>query len=58
MRMFLAALLAAAFTALPGPAQITPQAQAQAQDCTGDNCPKPADQGGRDCESKKDNTIS
>lgn len=27
------------------------------QECTGENCPKPGGQGGRDCESKE-NTVS
>ncbi|CAN7633125.1 hypothetical protein [Aminobacter aminovorans] len=39
-----------------GPAAIT---HAQAQECTGENCPQPGGQdSGRDCEHKKENTVS
>ncbi|PWK68482.1 hypothetical protein [Aminobacter sp. AP02] len=31
--------------------------RAQAQECTGENCPKPSGQG-RDCEQKKEKTVS
>ncbi|BBD35930.1 MULTISPECIES: hypothetical protein [Aminobacter] len=33
--------------------------RAQAQECSGENCPQPRGQGsGRDCEHKKENTVS
>lgn len=36
-----------------------PVSSAQAQECSGANCPPPSGQGsGRDCESKKENTVS
>ncbi|WP_432285132.1 hypothetical protein SLT36_27555 [Aminobacter sp. BA135] len=39
-----------------GPTAIT---RAQAQECTGENCPQPGGQGsGHDCEHKKENTVS
>lgn len=44
-------LLAAA----PTPLQFT--THAQAQECTGQNCPKPSGQG-RDCQHKKEKTVS
>ncbi|MBT1160132.1 hypothetical protein J1C56_31880 [Aminobacter anthyllidis] len=31
--------------------------RAQAQECTGENCPQPSGQG-RDCEHKKENNVS
>ena len=37
------------------PLQFT--ARAQAQECTGENCPRPSGQG-RDCEHEKEDTVS
>ncbi len=42
--------------AIPGAGAIS-AARAQGQECTGESCPTPSGQG-RDCESKKENTIS
>ncbi|WAX95222.1 hypothetical protein N7E70_026875 [Aminobacter sp. NyZ550] len=50
---FSTAILLAAFG---GPKTII---RAQAQECSGENCPQPSGQGsGRDCEHKKENTVS
>ncbi len=37
-----------------GPLSVT---RALAQECTGENCPQPSGQG-KDCEHKKENTVS
>lgn len=55
MRLAFVTLLAFAILALPG--QVPGLSSAHAQECTGDNCPKPSG-GGRDCESKKEDTVS
>jgi hypothetical protein len=58
MRLFLIAACAAAVSALgmPGFVQVH---KASAAECTGQNCPPPAGQGGHDCErDKQDQTTS
>ncbi|WP_108609473.1 hypothetical protein [Aminobacter sp. MSH1] len=58
MRLLLFIIFAAGVLAATGvgPAPVSP---AQAQECSGENCPQPSGQGsGRDCESKKENTVS
>lgn len=60
MRPILALVFAATIFTLPGAASAPAAARAptlaQGEECTGENCPQPS--GGRDCESKKENTIS
>jgi hypothetical protein len=54
-RLILAAAMFATVSGatLPGPAAFAEET------CTGDNCPPPQSQGGgRDCESKKEPTVS
>lgn len=56
MRLLLFAVSILSLLAVPAtPWQFT--AHAQAQECTGENCPKPSGQG-RDCEQKKEKTVS
>ncbi|MBB6354234.1 hypothetical protein ACFFTN_04410 [Aminobacter aganoensis] len=58
MRLLLFILSTASLLAATGagPMHVSP---AQAQECSGENCPPPSGQGsGRDCESKKENTVS
>ena len=57
MRVILIAATLAALASIPA---AIPLSQAQAQECTGENCPPPSGgQGGHDCESKKkEQTIS
>jgi hypothetical protein len=43
-----------AIASASGPVFVT---RAQAQECSGENCPQPSGQG-RDCEHKKENTVS
>jgi hypothetical protein len=51
-------ILAAAMLATVSGAISIPAASAE-ETCTGDNCPPPQSQGGgRDCESKKEPTVS
>jgi hypothetical protein len=52
MRIFLIAAAVAATVASGFPAFVTIPA-ANAAECTGENCPPPAGQGGHDCEGKK-----
>jgi hypothetical protein len=57
LRLTLVAAMLAALASAPA----IPFSQAQAQECTGENCPPPSGQGGagHDCESKKkEQTIS
>ncbi|SUU91586.1 hypothetical protein EDC40_11190 [Aminobacter aminovorans] len=58
MRLLLSAFSIAILlaTSASWPIAIT---RAQAQECTGENCPRPSGQGsGGDCEHKKENTVS
>ena len=58
MRITLAAMTLAAMAGLSFSAA-TPVFQAQAQECTGENCPPCPVVGGHECESrKKEQTIS
>jgi hypothetical protein len=51
MRLFFTvATVAAALLVMPGFSAVHP---AHAADCTGENCPPPAGQGGHDCEHEK-----
>jgi hypothetical protein len=52
MRLFLIAAAVAATTVSGIPAFV-PIPAASAAECTGENCPPPAGQGGHDCEGKK-----
>ena len=56
MRLLLFAFSIAilAIASASGPVSVI---RAQAQECSGENCPQPSDQG-RDCEHKKENTVS
>lgn len=56
MRLLLYAVSILSLLAVPDtPWHFT--ARAKAQECTGENCPKPSGQG-RDCEQKKEKTVS
>ncbi len=59
MRLTLTMTMLAALASL-GSLTALPIPSAQAQECTGENCPPSSGQsGGRDCESrKKDQTVS
>ncbi|HHZ07244.1 MAG TPA: hypothetical protein GX405_00515 [Rhizobiales bacterium] len=51
-------LAAAVLASVSGAAVSIPAASAE-ETCTGENCPPPqSDRGGRDCESKKEQTVS
>ncbi|MBB6469045.1 hypothetical protein [Aminobacter carboxidus] len=52
--LFAASITILSIASNGGPASVSP---AQAQECTGENCPQPSGQG-RDCEHKKENTVS
>lgn len=48
-----------AFISTVGPLGMASVLHAQAQECTGENCPPPEGTGGgRDCESKKESVTS
>ena len=59
IRMRHLVLAAAMLVAVSGAVMPVPSASAE-ETCTGDNCPPPQSQGGggRDCESKKEQTVS
>ena len=57
MRLLILALSIAGLVPVVSLAPIAKAHAQSSQDCTGENCPKPSGQGGRDCESKE-NTVS
>ncbi len=58
MRLLLLALSTAVLLAAAGAGTVAP-ARAAGEECTGANCPQPSGQGGgRDCERRKENTVS